>query len=171
MATLRQPAQEPVTSTPSLRTGGGQPVSIVHVAAEYFPYARIGGLAEAVSGLANFQRAAGLDVTAILPLYRTVRDADPDLEPVGQPFLVHMGSHSEEARIFRAAGSRAGPQVFFVEHLDYFNRPGIYGENAVDYPDNARRFAFFALAAVTALPRLVPGPIILHAHDWHTALA
>ena len=41
----------------------------------------------------------------------------------------------------------------------------------MDYPDNARRFAFFALAAVTALPRLVPGPVVLHAHDWHTALA
>lgn len=171
MATLRQPAREPVTSSPSLRTAGGQPVSVVHIAAEYFPYARTGGLAEAVSGLANFQQAAGLDVTAILPLYRTVRDADPDLEPVGQPFLVPMGSHTEEARVFRVAGPRTGPQVYFIEHLDYFNRPGIYGENAVDYPDNARRFAFFALAAVTALPRLVPGPILLHAHDWHTALS
>src|SRR5215213_2443647 len=171
MATLRQPAREPVTSAPPLRTAAGQPVSVVHVTAEYYPYARTGGLAEAVSGLANFQRAAGLDVAAILPLYRTVRDADPDLEPVGQPFLVKMGSHSEEARIFRVAGPRAGPQVFFVEHLDYFNRPGIYGENAIDYADNARRFAFFALAAVTALPRLVPGPIVLHAHDWHTALS
>src|SRR5215213_8083765 len=171
MATLRQPAREPVTSAPPLRTAAGQPVSVVHVTAEYYPYARTGGLAEAVSGLANFQRAAGLDVAAILPLYRTVRDADPDLEPVGQPFLVNMGSHAEEARIFRVAGPRAGPQVFFVDHLDYFNRPGIYGENAIDYPDNARRFAFFALAAVTALPRLVPGAVLLHAHDWHTALA
>ena len=171
MATLRPRAREPVTSTPSLETAGGRPVSVVHIAAEYFPYARIGGLAEAVRGLANFQQAAGLDVTAILPLYRSVRDADPDLEPVGQPFLVPMGSHTEEARVFRVAGPRVGPQVYFIEHLDYFNRPGIYGENAVDYPDNARRFAFFALAAVTALPRLVPGPILLHAHDWHTALS
>src|SRR5687768_454392 len=171
MATLRQTAREPATTVPPLRTPGGQPVSVVHVTAEYYPYARIGGLAEAVSGLTNFQRAAGLNVAAILPLYRTVRDVDPDLEPVGQPFMVPMGSHNEEARIFRVAGPPAGPQVFFIEHLDYFNRPGIYGENAVDYPDNARRFAFFALAAASALPRLVPGPILLHAHDWHTALA
>jgi len=141
------------------------------VTAEYYPYARIGGLAEAVRGLANFQHAAGLNVAAILPLYRTVRDVDPDLEPVGQPFMVPMGTHSEEARVFRVSGARAGPQVFFIEHLDYFNRHGIYGENAIDYPDNARRFAFFALAAVTALPRLVPGAVLLHAHDWHTALA
>jgi starch synthase len=141
------------------------------VTAEYYPYARIGGLAEAVSGLTRFQKAAGLNVAAILPLYRTVRDVDPDLEPVGQPFAVPMGSHTEEARIFRVAGAHSGPQVFFIEHPGYFNRPGLYGENAIDYPDNARRFAFFALAAVTALPRLVPGPVVLHAHDWHTALS
>src|SRR5690348_6594966 len=168
MAIVHPPARE---RTELLGTETGQPVSVVHVTAEYYPYARTGGLAEAVSGLSRFQRAAGLNVAAILPLYRTVRDVDPDLEPVGQPFMVPMGSHHEEARVFRVAGAPAGPQVFFIEHLDYFNRPGIYGENAVDYPDNARRFAFFALAAVTALPRLVTGPVLLHAHDWHTALA
>jgi starch synthase len=171
MATIHQPARAPATSAPPLTTAGGEPVSVVHVTAEYLPYARTGGLAEAVSALANFQRAAGLNVTAILPLYRTVRDEEPDLEPVGQPFMIPMGGRAEEARVFRAAGATVGPQVFFIEHLDYFNRPGIYGENAHDYPDNARRFAFFALAAMTALPRLVPGPVLLHAHDWHTALA
>jgi starch synthase len=171
MAAVRQPEREGIASPPPLRTTAGQPVSVVHVTAEYYPYARTGGLAEAVSGLTNFQRAAGLNVAAILPLYRTVRDVDPDLEPVGQPFMVPMGTHSEEARVFRVSGATSGPQVFFIEHLDYFNRPGIYGENAVDYPDNARRFAFFAQAAVTALPRLVPGAVLLHAHDWHTALA
>ncbi len=171
MATVHPPARDPTSSATPLRTPGGQPVSVVHVTAEYYPYARIGGLAEAVSGLTAFQRAAGLNVAAILPLYRTVRDVDPDLEPVGQPFMVPMGSHNEEARVFRVAGPTTGAQIFFIEHLEYFNRPGIYGENAIDYPDNARRFAFFALAAVTALPRLVPGPVLLHAHDWHTALA
>ena len=170
MATVHEPARAPADARPPLTTAGGEPVSVVHVTAEYFPYARTGGLAEAVSGLARFQRAAGLDVTAILPLYRTVRDVDPDLEPVGPPFLVSIGGRAEEARVFRVVGPTAGPRVFFIEHLDYFNRPGIYGENAVDYPDNARRFGFFALAALTALPRLVTGPVLLHAHDWHTAL-
>ena len=154
-----------------LVTTTGEPVSIVHLTAEYSPYARTGGLAEAVAGLANFQHAAGLAVTAILPLYRSVRDEDPDLEPVGQPFVVPVGTRNEEGRIFRVAGPATGPQVYFVEHLDYFNRHGIYGEPGGDYADNHRRFAFFALAALLALPRLVRGPILLHAHDWHTALA
>jgi starch synthase len=170
MATVHQQSRTAAEVRPPLTTAGGEPVSVVHVTAEYSPYARTGGLAEAVNGLARHQSAAGLNVIAILPLYRTVRDVEPDLEPAGPPFLVSIGGRTEEARIFRAARPGPGPQVFFLEHLEYFNRPGIYGENAVDYPDNARRFAFFALAALTALPRLVSGPVLLHAHDWHTAL-
>ena len=164
MTTLHQPARESGAPVSPLRTAGGQPVSVVHVTAEYYPYARIGGLAEAVSGLTRFQKAAGLNVAAILPLYRTVRDVDPDLEPVGQPFAVPMGSHTEEARIFRVAGAHSGPQVFFIEHPGYFNRPGIYGENAIDYPDNARRFATLVRAALEFVARrgqgLVPPPAL-----------
>ena len=171
MATLHDAGITPATSAPPLKSPSGEPITVVHLTAEYLPYARTGGLAEAVSCLASFQRAAGHNVAAILPLYRTVRDEDPDLEPVGQPFIVPIGGRTEEARVFRAAGPHAGPQVFFIEHLGYFNRVGIYGESGGDYPDNARRFAFFALAAMIALPRLVPGPSLLHAHDWHTALA
>jgi starch synthase len=171
VATLQSPAVAPGGRAPALTAPGGEPVTVVHLTAEYLPYARTGGLAEAVSNLAAFQQAAGLGVTAILPLYRTVRDEDPDLEPVGQPYIVHLGGRTEEARVFRAAGPHAGPPVYFIEHGAYFTRPGIYGENGADYPDNARRFGFFALAAMTALPRLVPGPALVHAHDWHTALA
>ena len=51
MATVREPARAPADASPPLITAAGEPVSVVHVTAEYFPYARTGGLAEAVSGL------------------------------------------------------------------------------------------------------------------------
>ncbi|HEU5170267.1 MAG TPA: glycogen/starch synthase [Gemmatimonadales bacterium] len=157
--------------SPPLVNSRGDPVTVVHLTAEYLPFARTGGLAEAVTGLANFQHAGGLPTAVLMPLYRTVREEAPDLEPVGQPFRVPLGARAEEARLFRVAGRTRGPQVYFLEHLEYFNRAGIYGEGASDYPDNARRFAFLALAACLALPRVASGPLILHAHDWHTALA
>jgi starch synthase len=149
----------------------GEAVAVVHLTAEYFPFARTGGLAEAVNGLASFQQAAGHQTAVLMPLYRTVRDEAPDLQPVGASFRVPLGGAPEEARLFRIAGRTRGPMVYFIEHLDYFNRAGIYGEGGSDYPDNARRFAFFALAACLALPRVTQGPLVLHAHDWHTALA
>lgn len=161
----RRPSDSPLVS-PS-----GRPVSVVHLTAEYHPYARTGGLGEAVRGLAEFQAAAGADVSVIMPLYRTVRDAAPDLHPIGQPFVVQMGDKAEEMRLFRPAEREAGPRVFFIEHRAYFNRPGLYGELGTDYPDNARRFALLARAAVAALPKVARAPALLHAHDWHTALA
>ena len=150
---------------------GGRPASVVHLTAEYYPYARTGGLGEAARGLAEFQYAAGLDVSVVMPLYRTVRDAAPDLQPVGNPFAIQIGPRTEEVRLFRPADKEDGPRVFFLEHRGYFNRAGLYGEGGVDYPDNALRFALLARAAIAALPRVAKPPFVLHAHDWHTALA
>jgi starch synthase len=143
---------------------------IVHIAAEYWPFARTGGLAEAVRGLAEYQVAAGLKVTVIIPLHRQVRARNTALEPVGEPFGVAVGDHWDEARLFRAAGDDASPEVLFVEHPGYFDRREIYGEGS-DYADNPRRFAFFSQAVLEALPRIAPDTGVLHAHDWHTALS
>jgi starch synthase len=62
--------------------------------------------------------------------------------------------------------------VYFLQADEYFARPHIYGPPGSDYLDNARRYATFAKAAVEMLPLIAPGsPVLLHAHDWHTALA
>jgi starch synthase len=143
----------------------------VHLTAEYWPFARTGGLGEAVNGLASAQHAAGAPTTVVMPLYRTVRESGPALERVGHQFSVSIGSRTEWAYVYRLADQSAGPHVFFIEHPDFFDRSGIYGDSGGDYPDNAIRFAFFCKAAVSALPAIAPGVQVLHAHDWHAALA
>ncbi len=155
----------------ALYTAGGDPVTIVHLAAEYYPYARSGGLAEAVANLARFQSAGGMRSIALLPLYRSARAAAGPLAPVGEPFRVRIGSAEAEVRILRQAEPRDGTQLYFVEQDGYFDRERLYGDARGDYPDNHLRFACFALAALEALPRVVEGPVLLHAHDWHAALA
>jgi len=158
---------------PRPHPGAEAPLGVVHLTAEYWPFARTGGLGEAVSGLARFQAAAGVPTTVLLPLYRQVREAVPSLERSGPPLAVAVGRHTEPAWLYRpfAGESGTGPQVFFVEHPDFFDRAGIYGDEDGDYADNAHRFAFFCLAALTALPQIAPAARVLHAHDWHTALA
>jgi starch synthase len=143
----------------------------VHLTAEYWPFARTGGLGEAVNGLAAAQHAAGASTTVVMPLYRTVRETGPALERVGHQFSVSLGSRTEWAYVYRLADPSVGPRVFFIEHPDFFDRSGIYGDSGGDYPDNAVRFAFFCKAAVSALPAIAPGAQVLHAHDWHAALA
>jgi starch synthase len=159
---------------PPLTTGDGRPVSVVHLAPELSPFARTGGLGEAVASIAKYQAASGMPTALIMPLYAAVRDKGFEFVPVGDAFEVPVGPRATSARLYQLATSGAElrrPRVFFVENEEYFARPGLYGEGGADYADNARRYAFFSLAALLALPRIASAPVILHAHDWQTSLA
>jgi starch synthase len=161
----------PAFGTPVVPASTDASPTIVHLAAEYSPFARTGGLAEAVMGLANFQTRGGHSVVVFLPLYRTVRDHAPDLALLGRPIHVDLGFRGSEVRFFREVSPPPGPKVVFVDIPEYFSRPGLYGENGRDYADNARRFAMFSRAVLDAIPRLIAGAVLIHAHDWHTSLA
>lgn len=147
------------------------PVTVVHVAAEYYPYARSGGLAEAVANLARHQSRSGIRTLAFLPLYRSARAKAGDLVPVGSPFEVPLGSRRETVRIMVERNPAPGARIYFIEHDGFYDRPKLYGDAAGDFPDNPERFGLFALASVMALPLVTDGPVLLHAHDWHAALA
>jgi starch synthase len=165
---------EPVE--PSLAAPDGRPTRVVHLVAELAPFARSGGLGEAVASLARFQSASGVSTAIVMPLYDRAREAAADMEPVGPAFRVDVGPRSEVVRLWKhvphAGDPLAQTDVYFLQADEYFARPHIYGPPGSDYPDNARRYAAFAKAAITALPMIAPSsPVLLHAHDWHTALA
>lgn len=145
--------------------------TVVHLTAEYWPYARTGGLAEAVRGIATYQAAAGTPTIVFMPLYRSIMEGFPEIEPLGDPYPVQVGPREETARVYHNPAASPQPRVLFIEHDGYFGRDGVYGENAGSYPDNHLRFAFFSKAALAWLRRSLPHPPLLHAHDWHTALA
>lgn len=145
--------------------------TIVHLTAEYQRYAFTGGLAEAVAGLASSQVRAGERVVVFVPLYEPVREVATDLVALAPPQPITIGNRTEQVRFFREAIRTYGPRVIFVDVPGCFARPGIYGDSGQEYPDNHVRFAFFSLAALHGIRRFVRGPVLLHAHDWHAALA
>lgn len=170
MSTAPNTAASP--SAPLVRPDG-TPAPVIHLAPELSPYARTGGLGEAVASLAKYQAASGIPVTVFMPLYAAVRE-HTEVQPVGAAFSLTVGPRTETARIYEpvAPVAAGAPRVLFVESELYFDRPGLYGDAAGDYPDNARRYALFARAVLAALPRVLPQPpSIVHAHDWQTALA
>jgi starch synthase len=174
-AAAAAPVETPARPYP-LTTPTGEPVSVVHLAAELAPFARTGGLGEAVANLALQQIKAGLRTSIIMPLYRQVHGVVSDLVPVTEPHTVQVGPRTEQARLFESASLVARqvegkPRVYFLDNPHYFDREGIYGDKHGDYADNARRWAFFALAALNVLPQVTEAPVLLHSHDWHTALA
>jgi len=162
--------------TGPLNSPDGKAVRVVHLVAELAPFARSGGLGEAVNSLARFQAASGQWTAIIMPLYDIARNNAPEIEPVGPPFQVSVGPRSETVRLWRLVSEPNDPlaetHVYFVESAEYFSRPSIYGPPGADYPDNARRYGCFTVAALEALPTITGNaPVLLHTHDWHTALA
>jgi starch synthase len=126
-------------------------MSVVHLVAEYFPYARSGGLAEAVRGIASFQAKEGVPTVVLLPLYRIARARAEKLTPIGDPIEVALGPARDRVQLWDANEPAPGPRVVFVDHPGLFDRDGLYGEHGRDYDDNHIRFAFFVKAACVAI--------------------
>jgi starch synthase len=161
---------------PPLVAPDGRAVRVVHLVAELAPFARSGGLGEAVASLARFQSASGVSTSIVMPFYDQARSVAGDVEPVGGPFEIQVGPRREVARLWKHRPAPGDPlaatSVYFLEVEDYFARPYIYGPPGSDYSDNARRYAAFSMAAVASIPAIAgDAPVLLHAHDWHTALA
>src|ERR1700691_3964157 len=82
---------------------------------------------------------------------------------------MRFGAGVEPFSVLRGSDPHGVP-MYLIDHPGFFGRPGIYGENGNDYPDNMRRFIFFGRAAAIASAEII-APDLLHAHDWHSATA
>ena len=103
-----------------------------------------------------------------MPLYAAVRER-AEVRPIAPAFSLTVGPRTETARLYEPAAPHqpGNPRIVFIESEVYFDRPGLYGDEQGDYPDNALRYALFARAVLVSLPKILPeAPSILHAHDW-----
>ncbi len=143
-------------------------MKIAIVAAEITPWAKAGGLADVIGALPAALGQSGAEPAVILPGYRSVLDA-LKTTPVAENLSVPVGGSSERFDLLRAE-TRDGVPLYLVKHPVNFDRAGIYGERGADYPDNLQRYVMFGRAAALVAARFIR-PDVLHAHDWHAAVA
>ena len=143
-------------------------MKIAIVAAEAAPHAKAGGLADVIGSLPGALKRAGAESSLIVPAYASIIE-NVETAPVLRNIPMRFGTDLERFSVLRATDPHGVP-MYLIDHPGFFARPGIYGENGIDYPDNMRRFIFFARAAAIAAAEIL-APDILHAHDWHSAAA
>jgi starch synthase len=142
---------------------------LVFAASEAVPFAKTGGLADVVGALPQQIAKLGHQVTVYLPLYAAVR---PHLEKqlsYAIPSITIPFPHGNRFVGIVNGGVRDGVQFYFVDCPDFFDRPGLYGNNGDSYPDNAERFGLFCRAVLEAV-KLLGVPDVFHVHDWQAAL-
>ena len=137
---------------------------ILFVASEGLPFSKTGGLADVVEALPKALVAQGHEVAVVLPRYRGTK-ATTTVVP---SLTIPIGNRLR----FPAVGdgtAHHGVHYFFVDDPPYFDRDGIYGNAAGDYPDNADRYSEFCRAAIEIAKHVWPTDVF-HCHDWQTAL-
>ncbi len=148
-------------------------INVLFLAAEAVPFVKIGGLADVAGSLPlalrglTYQATHGatLDVRLVLPLHRAICAESTTLRPVAE-FLVPRRGRSVPAQAFETL--LAGMPVYFIGGEPITSAASVYSADpAVD----REKFTFFSLAALEMLHHLDWQPDILHANDWHTALA
>jgi starch synthase len=146
---------------------------VLHVAAEVFPLVKTGGLADVVAALPAAQAHQGADVRLLLPGLPSVMDGVQHARSV-----IDIGScfGALRVRLLLARMPGTGLQVYVLDAPYLYRRGGSpYGNYAgEEWTDNLQRFALLGwvaahLAADDADLRWHAD--VVHAHDWHAALA
>ena len=152
-----------------------EPLRILFVSAEVAPFAKTGGLGDVVGALPKALAALGHDVRVVMPFYQTVREGNFPLTEAFADLQVPLVVGNRTTRVWQSPlpnGKESTHQVpvYFLEQDEFFNRPGLYGTQDGDYPDNALRFTYLCRAALTLAARFEAFPQVVHCHDWQTGL-
>jgi starch synthase len=147
-------------------------LSIAHLASEMTPFARVGGLGDAVGSLAAEQARAGHRVIVTLPAYRSLVIPPGWRRETFGGCEIPWGMGREPARYVIATAPGGQLRVLLLHHdgpRRFLDRGGIYDDpdTGQGYPDNAERILFFTRAALEGLKRLGERFDIVHGHDHH----
>ena len=137
---------------------------ILFAASEGLPFSKTGGLADVVEALPKALVAQGHEVAVVLPRYRATKTT-----AVVVPSLTVPLSGRLRFPAILDGTQLSGVRYFFVDDPAYFDREGLYGNSAGDFPDNAERYSEFCRAAIEVVKHVWPADVI-HCHDWQTAL-
>ncbi|MDR1625121.1 MAG: glycogen synthase [Spirochaetia bacterium] len=144
---------------------------ILMVSSEAEPFAKVGGLGEAVSSLSAELFRQGYDIRIILPRYYSVDIAREKLKKHPFPLGVPIGAREEWTGVYEGRLPGCAVPVYFLEHEGYYGRDGIYGPRGGEgFADNVARFALLCRGAFQLCRMLGWIPDIIHSHDWPAAL-
>jgi len=152
-------------------------LNLLMVSSEAVPYAKTGGLADVAGALPLELAKLGHDVILLLPHYRCLSESGRSFRPVCRlrvPTPEGLVDTLIEEDVIPAGDDGRHVRVWTVRNEAFFDRPGLYGDRGIDYPDNLDRFSFFCRATIEVIAhqQIVNQwkTHILHLHDWQSAL-
>ncbi len=139
-------------------------MEILHVAAECYPYAKAGGLADVAGALPKYQNQLGHIAKVVMPMHRTNFLLNNEWDTVHKGSF-NMGKYYFDYTIIKERTNQLGFDLFCVDIFGLFNRERIYG-----YDDDIERYTAFQIAVVDWVSHWQHRPNVVHVHDYHAGL-
>ncbi|HKJ06272.1 MAG TPA: glycogen/starch synthase, partial [Flavobacteriaceae bacterium] len=138
-------------------------MNILHISAECYPIAKVGGLADVVGALPKYQNTLGVKSEVIMPYYNTKYTQDKTVEVYFQSFLT-LGENSYKYRILKFKDIDLGFNLYLVDVPELLFKDYVYST------DDTERFLAFQIAVLDWVLTRDKTPDIIHCHDHHTGL-
>jgi starch synthase len=148
-------------------------LNVLFLAAEAEPFVKVGGLGDVAGSLpralrnlpAEITNGTAIDVRLVLPMHPVIKSDVHGLRPLSI-FPLPYKNGDQQVQVFET--SLNGMPVYFLDGAPITASGSVYSsDNKLD----GDKYAFFSLAALELTRQLDWKPTILHANDWHTALA
>ncbi|HUI89906.1 MAG TPA: glycogen/starch synthase [Anaerolineales bacterium] len=146
-------------------------LNILFLAAEAEPFIKVGGLGDVAGALPRSLHDLPLEVTGgnaldirlVLPLHSAIK-----LEGLRPLLIFPLSYKGRDLQVQVLESSLGGMTVYFINGEPITASGSVYSaDSALD----GEKYAFFSLAALELGRQLDWKPNIVHANDWHTALA
>ena len=139
-------------------------MEIIHLSAECYPIAKVGGLGDVVGALPKYQNKIGHVAKVVMPAYESKLLRENEFEAVYDGWG-KLGFQNFSVRIFREKTNKLGFDLYLVHLAGLMDRPNVYG-----YADDTERFLAFQIAVLDWIAQWEHRPEVIHCHDHHTGL-
>ena len=137
---------------------------IYHLAAECYPVAKVGGLADVVGALPKYQNKLGMDAAVVLPFYDRKFTREHTFDIIFQASTL-MGTRRLYFEVLKERDNVLGFELYLIKIPGLLDREEVYM-----YPDEREQFIAFQLAFLDWISYSQQNPDLIHCHDHHVGL-
>ncbi len=136
---------------------------IIHLSAECYPVAKVGGLADVVGSLPKYQCRNGVVSQVCMPYYNNQFTTSNKFKTIYKSVL-NLGDTSYKYRVVSLKNNHLKFDLFLIDIPDLLYTNYVYSN------DDTERFLAFQIAFLDWILTLEKKPSIIHCHDHHVGL-
>lgn len=137
-------------------------MEIVHISAECFPVAKVGGLADVAGALPKYLNKIGQKASVIIPFYHNKFRNQHSFTSIFSGYA-KSGQATYVFHVLTTNNFDPGFDLFLIDIPGLFDRENIYS-----YHDDTERFIGFQIATLNWLCAWSKPIDVIHCHDQHT---